>query len=221
MQEVFEIVAVSSRDPLKYTKDEQDEIICGKFYQSDLIKVTEQWIRLQQSWSLPLHSYFQTINSALPETFFWGNWIWKVNGRLQFRLYPTQQFTKTLQREGWCFFARNFQSRQNPTIWNLFFILPLRILMKPWTFSFKKDTITAKIVSKLMCLEQLKNLRFTLQMKDLVLPSLAQTWEKSSELMFAMKLVWCWEEKDLTIPNLLPTMSAYTLFHDIKRRDWA
>ena len=36
-------------------------------------------------------------------------------------------------------------------------------------FSFKKDTITAKIVSQLKCLEERKKLRFTLQMKDLVL----------------------------------------------------
>ena len=39
-QEVFEIVAISSRKPLKYTKkDEQDEIIRGKFYQKESVKV--------------------------------------------------------------------------------------------------------------------------------------------------------------------------------------
>ena len=39
-QEVFEIVAISSRKPKTYTKkDEQDEIIRGKIYQKDLIKV--------------------------------------------------------------------------------------------------------------------------------------------------------------------------------------
>ena len=39
-QEVFEIVAISSRKPPTYTiKDEQDEIIRGKFYQKELIKV--------------------------------------------------------------------------------------------------------------------------------------------------------------------------------------
>ena len=39
-QEVFEIVAFSSRKPPIYTKkDEQDEIIRGKFYQKDLVKV--------------------------------------------------------------------------------------------------------------------------------------------------------------------------------------
>ena len=39
-KEVFEIVAFSSRKPPKYTvKDEQDEIIRGKFYQKELVKV--------------------------------------------------------------------------------------------------------------------------------------------------------------------------------------
>ena len=39
-QEVFEIVAISSRKPPTYTiNDEQDEIIRGKFYQKELIKV--------------------------------------------------------------------------------------------------------------------------------------------------------------------------------------
>ena len=39
-QEVFEIVAISSTKPPTYTiNDEQDEIICGKFYQKEMVKV--------------------------------------------------------------------------------------------------------------------------------------------------------------------------------------
>ena len=39
-EEVFEIVAISSKKPPTYTiKDEQDEIIRGKFYPKELIKV--------------------------------------------------------------------------------------------------------------------------------------------------------------------------------------
>ena len=39
-KKVFEIVAISSKKPPTYTiKDEQDEIIRGKFYQKELIKV--------------------------------------------------------------------------------------------------------------------------------------------------------------------------------------
>ena len=38
--EVFEIVAIATRKPPTYTiKDEQDQIIQGKFYQKELIKV--------------------------------------------------------------------------------------------------------------------------------------------------------------------------------------
>ena len=47
-QEVFEIVAISSRKLPTYTiKDEQVEIIRGKFYQKELIKVVKQWNSLQ------------------------------------------------------------------------------------------------------------------------------------------------------------------------------
>ena len=39
-REIFEIVAIATRKPPTYTiKDEQDEIIQGKFYQKELIKV--------------------------------------------------------------------------------------------------------------------------------------------------------------------------------------
>ena len=39
-KKIFEIVAISSRKPPRYTiKDEQDEIIRGKFYQEELVKV--------------------------------------------------------------------------------------------------------------------------------------------------------------------------------------
>ena len=39
-QEVFEIVEIPSNEPPTYTiKDEQDEIIGGKFYQKELVKV--------------------------------------------------------------------------------------------------------------------------------------------------------------------------------------
>ena len=46
-QKVFEIVAISSRKPPTYTlKDEQDEIIRGKFHRKELIKVIWKWNRL-------------------------------------------------------------------------------------------------------------------------------------------------------------------------------
>ena len=47
-REIFDIVAIATRKPPTYTiKDEQDEIIEGKFYQKELIKVIYQWIHSQ------------------------------------------------------------------------------------------------------------------------------------------------------------------------------
>ena len=47
-RDVFEIVAFATKKPPTYTiKDEQDEIIQGKFHQKELIKVIYKWIRLQ------------------------------------------------------------------------------------------------------------------------------------------------------------------------------
>ena len=47
-REVFQIVAIPTKQPPTYIiKDEQGEIIQGKFHQKELIKVIEQWIRLQ------------------------------------------------------------------------------------------------------------------------------------------------------------------------------
>ena len=85
-----------------------------------------------------------------------------VNGRLQFQKYPTHQCTKMLRRENLCFLTRNFQSHQNSISWNLVFTLPLRIWLKPWTFSFKKDTIRAKTVWKLKCLKERKKIEIYL-----------------------------------------------------------
>ena len=92
-----------------------------------------------------------------------------------------------LRRKNFCFWTKKFRSSQNSTIWNLVFTLLLRILLKSKTLSFKKDTITAKFVSQLKCLEERKKLRFTLQMKDLVLLSLVRIWDTFPELMVVMK----------------------------------
>ena len=47
-REVFEIVAIATRKPPTSTiGDEQHEIIQGKFYQKEMIKLILQWIRLQ------------------------------------------------------------------------------------------------------------------------------------------------------------------------------
>ena len=95
---------------------------------------------------------------------------------------------KSLGRKSYVFWQKNFQRRQNSTMWNLVYTIPIRILLKPWTPSFRKITITAEIVSQLKCLEERKKLRFTLQMKDLVLNSLIRIWDTFSEVMLETSL---------------------------------
>ena len=70
-REFFENVAISSRKSAAYTiKNEQDENICGKFYQKELIKVIQQLNHLQHSWSpMLLHNNFQTKHSFPPQNF--------------------------------------------------------------------------------------------------------------------------------------------------------
>ena len=71
-REIYEIVAIATRKPPTYTiKVEQGEIIRGKFYQKELIKVIYQWTRLQKNWFLtPLENCFQTIHSVLLQDFY-------------------------------------------------------------------------------------------------------------------------------------------------------
>ena len=46
---------------------------------------------------------FQTIHSALLQASYLNNEIWKVNGRLQFRKYPNNQYTKIVTEEKFMF----------------------------------------------------------------------------------------------------------------------
>ena len=94
--------------------------------------------------------------------------------------------------------------------WNLVGTLVIPIVLKPRTRSFKTHTIAANVVAQSKCLDECKKLRFTLQVKDLVLQSLVRTWHIFSVAMLAKNSVWYWEEKDLTNVNLLTTLSAYT-----------
>ena len=135
-----------------------------------------------------LLNYFQSKHVAHTQTFYQSNWIWKVSGRLQFWIYATHQCTKLSRRETLCILTRNFQGRQNITILIPVFTLPLRILLKPWTVSLAKNTITAKILSQLKCLEERKKLRFTWQMRDLIFHSLVQIWGTFLEVRLVINL---------------------------------
>ena len=89
--------------------------------------------------------------------------------------------------------------------------LTLRILLKPWSFSFTKDTYIAKTVFSTSVSKNAKILRFTLQMKDLVLLSLVRTWKTFSEVVSSLNLEWCGDKKALKHLNLLTTLSTSTL----------
>ena len=54
------------------------------------------------------HNYFQTIHWALLQTFYYSNWNWNVNGRLQFQKAPTHQCTKVSRRKNFCFLTKKF-----------------------------------------------------------------------------------------------------------------
>ena len=105
---------------------------------------------------------FQTIDWALLQTFYQSNWIWKVNRRLQFQKNPTHQCTKTSRWEKFIIFDEKIPKSLEfyylePS---LVFTLPLRLLLMPRTFSFKKDRIKARVLSPLKCLEERKKLSY-------------------------------------------------------------
>ena len=65
-REVFENVAFATGKPPTYTiKVEQSEIIQGKLYQKELIKIFQQGIRLQWSW-FPDNT-LSSLTNFLPE----------------------------------------------------------------------------------------------------------------------------------------------------------
>ena len=65
-QELFDIVVIATKKPTTHTiKDEQEEVIRGKFSEKELIRVIGVWIHLQSSWfPTLLHSSFQTTRSV-------------------------------------------------------------------------------------------------------------------------------------------------------------
>ena len=109
------------------------EKICNRHNKGRTGRVYPRWIlskradqsqlpkeKFTKSWfQMHLCNYFQTTHWALLQTFHKSNWIWKVNGRLQFWKYSHHQSTKMLQRESSCFLTRNFQRPHNSTIWKL------------------------------------------------------------------------------------------------------
>ena len=154
---------------------------------------------------------FSRQYTALLQTFYQSNWISKVNVRLQCQRIPNHQCTKMLPREIYVFWQEAFKVVKISLsgTWSL-----------PFHYGFcwshehshsRKTQSHAKTVSQLKCLEERQKVRFTVEMKDLVMHSLVRIWGTFSEVLLVMNLEYCWEEKDLTHQNLPWTLSAYTL----------
>ena len=82
-QEIFEIVAIATEKPPTYSiRDEQQEVIRGKFQEKELIRVIWVSIHLQSSWfPAHLHSSFQTTRSVQLQISCRSEWIWMDNVR--------------------------------------------------------------------------------------------------------------------------------------------
>ena len=132
IKEVYEIVAISSRKLPTYTiKDEQDEIIRGKFYQKKLVKVfftmKSFTIELVSNASAQLFpdNTLSFFTNVLPEQLnLDGQWEVAISEIS----YPSMYRNVTERK--FMFLTRNVQSRHNATIWNLVFTVPLRIFLK-------------------------------------------------------------------------------------------
>ena len=104
-----------------------------------------------------LHNYIQTTHSDLLQLFLPE----QLNQKSQWEVavskisYPSLYQNVTLGK--FLFFDKNLLKIQNFATWNPVSTLPLRIMLKPWTRSFKKDTITTKAESQLKCLEERKS----------------------------------------------------------------
>ena len=113
------------------------------------------------------------------------------NGRLQFQKYLTHQCTKYENITDGKFI---FFDKKLPKSSDFYYLEPglypsiTDIVEAMNTLIQVKDTITAKIASQLKRLEERKRLRFTLQMKGLVLRSLVRIWVTFSEVMLVMNL---------------------------------
>ena len=60
-EETFEIVTIATKKPPTYTIKDKQEVLRGKFYEKELIRVISVWIHFQSSWfPTDFRSSFQT-----------------------------------------------------------------------------------------------------------------------------------------------------------------
>ena len=164
-KDVFKIVAISSRKPPTYTiKDEQEEIIRGKFYQKELIKVINKAIVSNRvGFKLICATIARQYTELCYKLFSRAAETGKTMGGCNFRNILHIIEPKCYGPIIYVFWQETFKFVRILLSGNLVFTLPLRLFMKPWTLSFKKDTITAKVVSQLQCIDERKQLRFILK----------------------------------------------------------
>ena len=117
------------------------------------------------------------------------------------------------------FFEKKIRSHHTFIIWSPAFTLPIQTLLRLWTFPFRRNTLTVKAVSQLNCLEELKKLRLTLQMKDPILHLLVAICDPFSNVILTKKFDWCWEGKNYHIPQLANDI-VLIHFHDKYGTDW-
>ena len=103
-----------------------------------------------------------------------SNWIWSVNGKLQYRKHPGHYCAKKLHIGIWHFLIENKRNLQNYTIRSLDFARMFWILTKLWTLSFRMDTSTSKAVSHSNNLEERKKCKLVYKWRNL-------SW-----------ILWCW-----------------------------
>ena len=81
--ENFEIVTIAAKKPPTFTiKDDQEEVIRGKFHEKELIRVIWVWIPLQSSWfQTHLHGCSQTTRWVHLQISCRSKWTWTDTGR--------------------------------------------------------------------------------------------------------------------------------------------
>ena len=159
---------------------------CGDCYQKNHLKTQKNWSGWDFTWQMSSkgvdQSYLTTDSftiefiyngcgkvfpgqyTQLPNNFFGG----ASESRIchNFGNIVPHQCNKKLKRENICFLTQNFKTLQNIIFRNPIATIQIAIVWKPLTCSFKRDTITQKLLSRSKCFQERKKLRFNSLWKD-------------------------------------------------------
>ena len=131
-QENFEIVAIATTKPPTYTiKDKQEEVIRGKFYEKEKIKVIGVSIFFKIEFVSNASLQLFPINTLSSSTNFMSEQV-NLDGQWEVAISEISyhQCTKTLHRGNLCFTMTNYTNQRRLTILNLDCILPKLTLWK-------------------------------------------------------------------------------------------